>query len=97
AHLKDSLVILLSNFNADPSRTHNLTNSKELFDLLNNLYLINKLDLVKKQKSTHDLVTYITNTSCSTIDHIFIHSILVPDLIDQEIIKVDNNISDHAI
>ncbi|CAG8663305.1 1765_t:CDS:2 [Funneliformis caledonium] len=78
------------------SRTFNPSNLKAFFTSLNNLHMINNLDLIKNHKSINDLITYETNTGSSTIDHIFMHSSLIPDLIDQVVTKVDNDLSDHA-
>ncbi|CAG8621076.1 14738_t:CDS:2 [Funneliformis caledonium] len=78
------------------SQTSNPSNSKAFFTSLNSLHMINNLDLIKNYKSIDDLITYETNTRSSTIDHIFMHSSLIPDLIDKVITKVDNDLSDHA-
>ncbi|CAG8748992.1 12750_t:CDS:1, partial [Funneliformis caledonium] len=67
------------------------------FTSLDNLHMVNNLDLVKNQKLYNDLITYEISTGRSMIDHIFIHSSLIPDLIDQTVEKVDKDLSDHAI
>ncbi|CAG8600685.1 719_t:CDS:1, partial [Funneliformis caledonium] len=59
--------------------------------------MVNNLDLVKNQKSYEDLITYETSTGRSTIDHIFMNSSLILDLIDHVVEKVDNDLSDHAV
>ncbi|CAG8711460.1 14122_t:CDS:2, partial [Funneliformis caledonium] len=59
--------------------------------------MVNNLDLVKNQKSNNDLIIYETSTGRSTIDHIFMHFSLIPDLINQVVEKVDNDLSDHAV
>ncbi|CAG8752817.1 14992_t:CDS:1, partial [Funneliformis caledonium] len=97
AHQKDFLTIILGDFNADQSRPSNPLNSKAFFTSLDNLHMVNNLDLVKNQKSYDDLITYETSTGHFTIDHIFIHSSLIPDLIDQTVEKVDKDLSDHTI
>ncbi|CAG8727398.1 3881_t:CDS:2, partial [Funneliformis caledonium] len=59
--------------------------------------MTNNLDLIKNQKQNDDIITFETNTGHSMIDHIFMHSSLIPDLIDQTVEKVDKDLSDHAI
>ncbi|CAG8747593.1 5208_t:CDS:1, partial [Funneliformis caledonium] len=59
--------------------------------------MVNNLNLVKNQKTNDELITYETSTRRFTIDHIFMKSSLIPDLIDQVVEKVDNDFSDHAI
>ena len=97
AHQKDFLTIILGDFNADSSRPSNPSNSIAFFTSLENLHMINNLNLVKNQKLANDLITYETSTGWSTIDHIFMHSSLTPDLIDQTVVKIDRDLSDHAI
>jgi endonuclease/exonuclease/phosphatase family metal-dependent hydrolase len=97
AHQQEFLTIILGDFNADPSRTSNPSNANAFFTSLDNLHMINNLDLVKNQKQKDDLITFESNTSHSTIDHIFMHSSLILDLIDQTVEKIDNDLSDHAI
>ncbi|CAG8703085.1 2696_t:CDS:1, partial [Funneliformis mosseae] len=67
------------------------------FTSFDNLHMINNLNLVKNQKSKNDLITYETNTGHSMIDYIFMHSSLTPNLIDQTVVKVDEDLSDYAI
>ena len=97
AYQKDFLTIILGDFNANPSRPSNLLNSIAFFTLLDNLHMVNNLNLIKNQKSNDDLITYEINTRCFTIDHIFMHYSLTPDLLNQTVEKVNRDLSDYAI
>ncbi|CAG8702455.1 9476_t:CDS:1, partial [Funneliformis caledonium] len=59
--------------------------------------MVNNLNLIKNQKTNDELITYKTNTERFMIDYIFMQSLLISDLINQVVEKVDNDLSDHAI
>ena len=93
----DFYVIILGDFNTDPSRSHNPSHSTRFMDYIMNNNFINTYDFVKSTRNVKDLHTYVCGSSRSTIDHVFIAPSLIPDFNDHQIISVDSTLSDHYI
>ena len=68
----DFYIIILGDFNSDPSRSRNPSHSIQFMDHITNNNFINTYDFVKSVKNVNDLHTFVNNSSRSRIDHIYI-------------------------
>src|SRR5829696_1391767 len=90
-------IIILGDFNTDPSRPHNPSHSQRFIDNITDNSFVNTVKFVESVTNSEDLHTYVQGFTRTTIDHIFIAPALLSDFNNHQVIPVDLLISDHFI